>query len=603
MAGMLLALPYESNAIIGIVVGASLISFGIGLLIGYLAEKNAENNVHIDYNASIIGDRYESYFEKWREIGNNTDGMQYNLMNLSEMAKLYFQRIAERRAIDIVDKMAWNETLEDYVAQDFDNYTKQLLEAYLIQDTNYIYDLIVELNSLADYEFDNTNSFAKGSRSASGGTLIEWGTFYNSGWKHYVISENYLYFDDGYTYTRKILDNNETAFYILNVSHPNFNIKEFFSSGKDLTIKWVDDNPATGGDHYVRTNKIFTGTNDYPFKIYYRNDLGKTWNYRLDDKYQVNLGQKYDDLRIMYNNLRQVIVNSAYSYWNWLHEMGYYNQSEIPDDYIPVYPDNWLENINLLNMTNEEAHAFFMSIMKQFWEQMNERIENNQTDPVTWDDIVVGNFSNSTMFRITYRKANFTLGDGDIIINNTWAWIIPLEHSITLEVNKTYALTKANKPAWADYKYEYALAIFVLHNRKYYYYEPQASSDMRNLTIHEILKNNQSINNISFDMVSANDFAFRYFGFTFTDSFTNPPNIPTSDDSDWLSWLTEHKGLIVIACIFSGIILTASSRKGTGGHTIGIILLVAGVGLAFYWYILPAINGVTSFLDKLTFWD
>ncbi|RLF51744.1 MAG: hypothetical protein DRN11_02290 [Thermoplasmata archaeon] len=157
----------------------------------------------------------------------------------------------------------------------------------------------------------------------------------------------------------------------------------------------------------------------------------------------------------------------------------------------------------------------------------------------------------------------------------------------------------ATKPTWADELLNHnKLSIFDLETQRYYFITTNETT-YYNLTVHQCYEGNQTKDSITITVEDAGKITYYMWGFGY-----NPPLFWTPEQfEEFQSWLDKYKGLITIACIVLGIVFTATGRKGSGVQALGIILLIAGIGLAFYWYILPAWKSFTSFWDKLTFWD
>jgi len=68
---------------------------------------------------------------------------------------------------------------------------------------------------------------------------------------------------------------------------------------------------------------------------------------------------------------------------------------------------------------------------------------------------------------------------------------------------------------------------------------------------------------------------------------------------DNTSWLNSH--LIAVAGLFVvGIVLSGNRDRGI--KTLGKLMILAGLGLGFYWYVYPYIVSTSNFIDKLMFW-
>ena len=417
----------------------------------------------------------------------------------------------------------------------------------------------------------------------------------NIGWENMSkIGDLYFYNDTLYTKTVSDLLNDKLIFgcYDMGVFIGSTKGCHYFDTFLVDNTGYSDVDTTTGTTGMPQAAQIVYGSlwGDYD-----------KYNY---EGYNIKFNEYLSLLSTSYNTIRTDMINNAQSYWTYLKNLGYNNASEVPEDLIPVYPDVLLDNIEALgNLTGNETFAMYYAIMQQLTEQLNDMIANNQTGNITWDDIMLGNFTGKQA-NIILQEATATTGTGTVLVNG-WAYIIPYEQDLTLTVNTTYAITtNATLPSWANAKISQKISIYDIANHKWYYITP-TDTTYYNLTVKGLMVGNQTTDSVKYDILDANDLAYTTWGFRFVE-IQNPEDfiIPIpQDESGILEWLEEHKGLIVIACIVLGVILTGSSRKGTGGYTLGLLLLVAGIGMAIYFYILPAWNSVNSFFDKITFWD
>ena len=575
IAGMLLSLPYESNAIEPVtltIIGASLISFGVGLLIGYLADKNAENNVFLDTMDNTF-DNLESYKDKMHNVYKTIVSHFSNTIRYYDNSELYFTRVAEKEVMEYLDEENWTTEIENAVCEELDNFTVNVINGMIISITNWVADWVFELNGLKEYSGDGYIKVEMGSTLMIKSTNQREITTCTIGLSNIDLETSQI---------------NQS---VATISYEQFNltkIREFYGlSSTNIVFKFKNDN----NDQVSFTDKVFsvegTGTGIQGIidgQIHRSLSLGG-----------YEFGQYIDDIHSSYKNIRQNVINSAQSYWNYLHSLGYHNITDVPETYVPVYPDVFLYDfLNLLNISEyNESFAVYYALMEQLLEQLNEQLEQNNSEPINWTTLDIGNFTGKKA-NITLCEATPTNGSTSIIIDADLCYIIPYK-DLTLESNKTYALTmNETKPSWADELLNHdRLGIFDLNNFRWYFITTNETT-YYNLTVHECYEGNETKDSITISVDDAGKITYYLWGFGYNPITSNVPTITTEDN--WLSWVEEHKGLIVIGCIVLGILLTASSKKGSGGHTIGIILLVAGVGLAFYWYILPA-------WDAITFWD
>ena len=401
--------------------------------------------------------------------------------------------------------------------------------------------------------------------------------------------------------------------YISNLT--NISVKDFYSTTVKVNTKWagwyiygtaIYWHPCAD---YVFNSAKAGGTPSDRFKIFFT-DGTTTEEYIITlhggQQYRYATSTFFNNFASVYNNIRQHMITSANNYWNYLHSLGYYNLTDLPEDYIPVYPDVTLDDLmNIANVSDyNETFPIYFAMMEQLTEQLNNAVANNESGAIDWRTLDIGNFSGKKA-KITLREATATAGNGTIIINNHLCYIIPYEKDLTLTTNKTYAITlNTTLPAWADELINHAkLGIYDLTAMKWYLITVDENT-YKNLTIHELYEGNQTVDIITLKLNDVGNITYSTWGFGYIPTTYIPlPSVLTDSDSDIIGWLEEHKGLVIIALIVLGVILTGSSRKGTGGHTLGLLLLVTGIGMAFYFYILPAWNSVSSFWDKITFWD
>ncbi|MCD6481674.1 MAG: hypothetical protein J7L31_05325, partial [Thermoplasmata archaeon] len=340
-----------------------------------------------------------------------------------------------------------------------------------------------------------------------------------------------------------------------------------YASGKPYCIAYVNNGSVTSSAYWNRSGIL-------------------SWRTRMLD---------------VYNTIKDNMIADANAYWNYLHSLGYYNLSDLPEDYIHVFPDVFLPNMDLLgNLSMENFTALYNAIMAQLAQQLaDENITN-----ITWDNFKIGDYVGKTANITLKRVTNTTSGDGEVIIDKHYCYVIPLESDLTIYTNKTYAIThNTNKPAWADNLINQNVMVMDLTTYRTYYIITNETT-YYNLTTYDLKEDNNSVNSLDYDVVDPNDFTNAIWGFRFVTPNPEDYIMPVpQDEQDFWDLLNDYKGIITVGCIVLGVILTAGTRKGTGGHTIGILLLVAGLGMAAYWYILPAVNEITSFFDKLTFWD
>jgi len=622
IAGMLIALPYESNAILpfvaGLVAGAC---FGIGsmLLWNWLTDKTEDTQTTYEINKTIYLNQWAGFFEDMENMFKTTETHFLNQLSLYNQTKLAWVRYAEREVINYLDKTNWTTDIEENITKEFDNLTRQMIISFAKDYGNILADFVHEIYQFNNWTLSDTYPDLFFFIGDAGVANANWGVYNGQLWGNNKQGKFYIYVNDN-------------AINLLNIGWENMSkIGDLYFYNDTLYTKTVSDLlndklifgcydmgvfiGSTKGCHYFDTFLVdntgysdvdtTTGTTGLPqaAQIVYGSLWGDYDKYNYEG-YNIKFNEYLSLLSTSYNTIRTDMINNAQAYWTYLKNLGYDNASEVPEDLIPVYPDVLLDNIEALgNLTGNETFAMYYAIMQQLTEQLNDMIANNQTGNITWDDIMLGNFTGKQA-NIILQEATATTGTGTVLVNG-WAYIIPYEQDLTLTVNTTYAITtNATLPSWANAKISQKISIYDIANHKWYYITP-TDTTYYNLTVKGLMVGNQTTDSVKYDILDANDLAYATWGFRFVE-IQNPEDfiIPMpQDENDIIGWLEEHKGLIIIACIVLGVILTGSSRKGTGGHTLGLLLLVAGIGMAIYFYILPAWNDVNSFFDKITFWD
>ncbi|RLF46065.1 MAG: hypothetical protein DRN29_05630 [Thermoplasmata archaeon] len=160
-----------------------------------------------------------------------------------------------------------------------------------------------------------------------------------------------------------------------------------------------------------------------------------------------------------------------------------------------------------------------------------------------------------------------------------------------LKVNYTISYTNV---------YNAILYIFDLDTKLFRILYPQTGYALK---IWGLTEDGQNITNKTISPTTLKEFTYEKWGFDLSALQQITPPTVVNPNNDLLDWLEEYKNFVIIACIVLGAILTGGSKKGSGAKTIGILLLIAGIGLIFYWYILPPLYSIADFWDKITFWD
>lgn len=590
IAGMLIALPYESNAIgVGAVIGA----FVVGAIIGHWLWHNAHHNVVYTGDADAYR---EAWNDKLENIKNQVVQITKQIQNTIEVfnqTDLYYVRYAERKALEHLDEENFSD-FQDELIDILENDTKHLYVNSLKQLLCPLQELEAEMGALATGYIRDKIYLVSGSW-----TYPDIATSDKSAELYIVVNpdmqgkaeswHNWLQSKTAYCSLGADL--------ILNVDFENITADELLTKN----VYFIIDAYDVSSKAIVHTQFFWGGTSygnsgvDIS-KAYISPHIGGQYGNGYNYKQMFSWINK---LKSVYESIKDNALTNANALWSYYKSLGYTNISQIPDDEIPVFPDVVLDNVEAIgNMSYADAYTIYIAFLRSL---ANSTLLNQST--ITWQDVRIANFSGKVA-NITLVWANATENETKFTGN---AYIIPLEQDLTLEKDKAYVIAKANVSSSIldiiKNKFNVSmlnpirqqLYIYDVANSVWYYIIP-SSNEAYGFYVHELFEDNKSVNTVVLDISNVE----RLYFYTPSQNETLPI---FSDNSDLLSILGEYKGLITIACIALGVIFTAGSRKGSGGHTLGIILLLAGIGMAIYFYILPAWESLSSFWDKLTFWD
>ncbi|RLF45928.1 MAG: hypothetical protein DRN29_05865, partial [Thermoplasmata archaeon] len=222
IAGMLIALPYESNAVIGaIVVGiiAAGALIGFGAWIGYHYAKNANDNVQYVHDTATYMANWKAKLEDIDNQIKQAKSYAYNTMDIFNTTKLYYIRYGERVALEHLDKNNWSE-VEPYCLELFENDTKAIYLSILEQFIIPLHELYTECKGIYLLSLSDTE-YAKFILHDTGGDTFIWfedGAYYCDAWsialgmptETYANVKNYIYNE---TYTLYEINTTKLKYY------------------------------------------------------------------------------------------------------------------------------------------------------------------------------------------------------------------------------------------------------------------------------------------------------------------------------------------------------------------------------------------------------
>ncbi len=613
IAGMLIILPYETNAVdsfiavMGFEVSLGLLSY----IYDWLTDRHTSDNIQYDVNATVYINQWKAKFDGIENELATVENFANNEVEMLKQQNLFWVRYAERKAVEYLNYDTWTTDIEENITKDFDNYVYNLSLSIMNEYLNILHELVFEINQMAGYTFSSTSQGAQMRVWALSGDIFYIGKWYSSGWQNNKIGKAYILWGSNAVNTTELIYNITGGKVIKTLGNCSLiitnttNISALLGSGiyitfndlaKQFTIRCKGDTFFTPYWMFVApsTNSY---ENDEKIEIIYNNgSVSKTvaWNYTGGFSWKVEMQNVYETIK---NNM---IVN-AHAYWQYLKDKGYNDVSEVPEDEIPVYPDILLDNIDALgNLSFDDAMVLYYSILSQ----LNNTDLLNKTN-LTDSDFIIANYTgkvaNITLLKWTGLDTYTTLIDAHR------CYILPFKNDLTISINGIYAITNLTTlPAWniTGYygvsesnitKIKQMLAIYDIDGKQYLLLHPNADI-IYTFKVLNLTEDGKAVNSLTYDVLDLGNFTMTTWGFRLS-TITNPNDliIPQSTTD----WLDEYKGLIVISCIVLGVVFTVSSRKGSGVHTIGVLLLIAGLGMAAYWYILPAWESFTNTLSKL----
>jgi len=608
IAVMLVALPYESNAIVplvGLALGLAVGGVVFGSLAWWITHKNNDDHVHFSTNWTAYRNGWLAQWETWDNEIKTTSNYAKNTVNMLNNTDLYYIRYAERKGLEYLNVSNFT-TIEDKVVElldeDFKSTYKFILHTYL----PILRDIYLEVNGIYSLSTSDIRYVMVGgnavtlSKSQEATRVLKWFI-----WIGDYGNLSASTFDNDFNDENKIIDNINDTKIIYHWDWQNDTLSAILQ--KPI---WIVFCKADGTYYCVNANYFYNNVTVYKRKgtIFEQGTqtgfsictLDGSCAYWHPTRWDLNVirGSLYST----YDRIRNSAITESRTLWQTYKDAGYNDISQLPEDEIPIFPDIVMDNIEALgNMSLEDAYALYWNMLKQ----LPNAVLLNKTN-VTGNDFKIANYSGK-IATITLIKANAT-AVMQTIIDKHKCYIIPLEAGITLSVNHTYAIydnsslgsienvikthfnvTKINAVFTQQF------LIFDINTSVWYNIKP-SHSYAYGFYVYALTKNNKSVDTINLPINTFNDFVYSRYGFRFN-PFTYNPHIPITihdDGSDIIGWLLAHKSLIVIASIVLGMLLMASSKRSSGSYTLGVLLFIAGIGMAFYWYIIPAWHGLQN---------
>ncbi len=611
IAVMLVALPYESNAIAPIIIaGAIAGSFVAGLIAGYMIKKTSTNSPRYTTDYSAYRNNWNATAQGWKNMFNMWHAHAMNTANMLNATRLYFQRLAERKAIEYVNYSTWNATLDEKLLEEtgFYDYAENVTLGFF-HDLGLLFkDIVFEIHGIETTDDGNIS------------VVYKYGTEtkpLDNGKRNTDVIARLWFGDDDFTseawnttaYTKYEDLGNGVWLMVENTS----DVMDLIHAHVHMYLKFYN---VSHGYFYVRFSGLFSGK--VSGKYYWD---GTGWGEYQDSEEKGNrtlarvngtncmawgwteeeVNDVFDILFSNLNEISAVMKQSGHLMWDtYRNNYGYTNFSDIPADLVPVCPDIALDWENLKNLSYDDALALWYSILLQLddWDLINK-------SRITDYDLNISDYKGK-IATLTLRHLH-NASASDLIFNKHKCYVFVYEKDLTLKKGNIYAivnvknLTDMNAYLTAFNKtcnvstIRQSVGLFDIDTGHYYYIVPDNDQYGYAFYVWNLTQDNKSKEIITWHTVSLGNYTYTTWGWYLTPHSSNVPRIiPVVNDNDIISWITAHKGFLVIASIVLGMLMMAGSRRGSGGYTLGMLLFIAGVGMAFYWYILPAWHGLQN---------
>lgn len=625
IAGILIILPYQSNALTGVELGTAF--YNIKYLIDKWFKKSDIDTTDDAYTQSV-GNYYNamvSAVNRWNRAYAKCDANVHNLYELYNNTFLYHSRNAEIKVLDYLNYTDWSKCSK-YVIEEFDNISFEFLKTILSMYNE------IDLDASQELEYANKNiEFC----NITDNSAISMDGVYTIGIKdegNYVANTtywcymNWLYYDSGndLIVDGKYITPNKFYLYdwdFVSWKHSEGTLVANFIAIRNLSdglkcfdidtngnisaIYWNFRNPDNAQNLDLNITISIDGHDDIIFKPYTQERIKLLKSFR-------------NVLQDMANS----ILKNAYIVWESYHDRGIYSKSDIPANEILPYPDLLFDNIDALrNLSLNESMYVYYSMLSQMsdtlqkmdaeltnasndfdkldvnddgvlsedeinksvWDSydylkpyMYDAVTDSDSDEgknITWDEWLDSfedgyGFVDSQDFKIT---TNEVYGIGDLyyynvtgkhtIFQNHSFLVLPLEKNITLITGKTYNITD-KKPE--DNTIQISQQLYIIDMNDNYTLYKLIPSSYYHLHIDNIknAKTNTSLPYYEWKRENLDDFAYNTWGFDFN-PFSDDWSIPATKGGFSWDWINGYKIWIVVGCLFIGFILraTATSSK------------------------------------------
>jgi len=627
VAFLMVSIPYTQNAdaIDDAIVKAAVIisaaggSLLAGLGIGWIAfHKESNDAQHPEYTTDLnaYGEFWGNEFEYITNMLSKDDATALDMINVLNNTKLFFIRAGEYEAMNWLNKTSWDTEVQDAVLTPFDSYIynmtltmlqpylydyKELLEEYV--DTENTAEHLIEGGldasgtyyrlTYGDYDnnltfmalvfadsipYPNNIEFRKNLESFGDGTYNQ--TLYK---KVYEDGNFYIFFEN----TTDILDLTDAKPILV------YRLQRYNSTGglvaDNCVYQVLNQGTSSGftGVHYVKSDNT-----DYSItcKYYMRSgvSLYKEW---------CSINAKWiSTFNSVYSSIRNAILTNANAIWQSYKDAGYGDKSDIPEDEQIIFPDIALDNADSIfdNLSYNDTFPFWASIMEQLG---NSDLLNNSH--VDWGNFTIANYSGKYFNIILTKYADSTnISNNTVLINGEKCYIIP-RNDLTLTKNKTYLVSTTTTFGndFDNINYDVLinqdLLIYSLDSSKSYHLYAN-SNIVYTIQIHNAYENGTEVDSIPIDVLNAGKF---YFPDLYNNESIPLPIFPITNNDDNSSWL-NYKILVVGGLFVVGIVLSGDRQT----KTLSKLLIIASLGLGFYWYIYPHFMSALNSIDKLIFW-